>query len=380
MANSAKTEATVSELLDKLRNEYVSRLPAELAAINALAASIQPQAPDAIRVDELHRHLHKLAGSGGTFGFDLLSTQARSLEQEVQRWQAQNLSGMNEAAWQRLLSGVAALDGTIHVPDLVNPSLQADVSAVDVVLQYKVWLLADDVQITHELKRQLESFNYVVRVFAQLADAEKAAPGERPDLLLVDTLLAGEDVTRAWSQHAYLLQLGCPLIFISSADDFESRLRASQLGAQGYFLKPLDMPLLISRMVQLFEQRQAPPQRVLIVDDDLVLAEHYRLVLQSAGMEAEVLQQPQQIMEKISAMHPELILMDMHMPQYSGADLAGVIRQYHNWANLPLVYLSAETDIDIQNKALKRGADDFLTKPISDAQLISAVRIRCAYA
>lgn len=55
-----------------------------------------------------------------------------------------------------------------------------------------------------------------------------------------------------------------------------------------------------------------------------------------------------------------------------------MIRQYDEWVALPIVYLSAETDLDEQIRALGRGADDFLTKPISDAQLVAAVKVRAA--
>lgn len=238
--------------------------------------------------------------------------------------------------------------------------------------------MEDDVLLGEELARQLGSFNYVVRIFTRIDDAECAAQTDCPDMLLMDVMFEqeAESATEVFVLHPNLRTLGCPLLFITSYDDFPSRVRAAQLDALGYFLKPLDIPRLVSRMSQIFEQKRAPPPRVLIVDDDKDLAEHYRLVLLGAGMEADVLQQPDAIMEKIAAFRPELVLMDMHMPDFSGPDLAGVIRQHENWSSLPIVYLSAETDLDLQIQAMGRGADDFLTKPISDAQLVSAVRVR----
>ena len=81
-------------------------------------------------------------------------------------------------------------------------------------------------------------------------------------------------------------------------------------------------------------------------------------------------------MDRLEAFRPELVLMDLYMPDYPGQELAGVIRQYDNWASLPIVFLSAETDLDVQLQAVGKGADDFLTKPINDAQLVAAVRVR----
>jgi diguanylate cyclase (GGDEF)-like protein len=83
-------------------------------------------------------------------------------------------------------------------------------------------------------------------------------------------------------------------------------------------------------------------------------------------------------METLAAFRPELVLMDLNMPEFSGAELAGVIRQHDEWVGLPIVYLSAEADLDEQIKAMSQGTDDFLTKPISDAHLIAAVQVRAA--
>jgi diguanylate cyclase (GGDEF)-like protein len=72
--------------------------------------------------------------------------------------------------------------------------------------------------------------------------------------------------------------------------------------------------------------------------------------------------------------HPDLVLMDMYMPGCSGPELARVIRMQDAWLATPLVFLSAETDLDLQLTAASEGADDFLTKPIADAHRGAAVR------
>jgi diguanylate cyclase (GGDEF)-like protein len=374
MANDKLKSAALAEQLAILRDGYLASLPAELEALNALAAAIQNR--DSL--NELHNNLHKLAGSGGTFGLDALSSRARSLEQRAKIWLDNPLPARDAQALHAFVADVAALAATVSDAGVPEPARSVATSAPPSGYTLNAWLVEDDAQLGLELVRQLESFSYTVRLFTRIDAAELAAQTEQPDILLMDVLFeqGDENATQVLPLHPNLSRLDCPLLFISSADDFQSRVRAAQLGAQGYCLKPLDIPRLLSRMSQLLEQRRALPQRVLIVDDDETLAAHYRLVLTGAGMEAEVLHQPEAIIEKISAFRPELVLMDLHMPVYSGPDLAGVIRQYDNYASLPLVYLSAETDLDKQIRAMNRGADDFLTKPISDAQLIAAVRVR----
>jgi len=376
LADHPSHAKTVAEQLARLRNDYRTRLPAELAALTALAVSLGEEESDRASLEELHHRLHKLAGSGGTFGFTALSSGARTLEQRAKVYLSNPMEARDSPARLAFLADVAALGETVVADDAPDAGPVSIEQAPSQSIQ--IWLVEDDVLLGPELARQIEAFKYVVRLFTQISEAELAAQTEQPDMLIMDVMFEreGENATEALAQRPNLRKLTCPLLFISSLDDFRSRVRAAQLGAVGYFLKPLDVPRLLNRMAQIFEQRHAPAQRVLIVDDDVELAAHYRLALLGAGMEAEVLHQPEAIIEKISAFRPELLLMDLHMPNFSGPDLAGVIRQYEKWASLPIVYLSAETDLGAQIKALDRGADDFLTKPISDAQLVAAVRVR----
>ncbi len=369
-------KAAMDAQLATLRAAYLEQLPLELAVLKKLAENLDGSETDHQHLDELHHRLHKLAGSGGTFGLAALSAAARELEYRIKDRLA---SGQPTADGDRneIITGIIALSNglcvgreepaSISLPDQVLPAAQPA----------GIWLIDSDRQSGEELIRQLESFNYNVRQFTSIALAEEEAATNLPDLVLLCT--EQEDhrgQSPALSRSPRLLKAGRPLLFISAHDDFSSRVEAAHLGALGYFLKPLDIPQLVGRITRIFDQQLAPPPRVLIVDDDTELAGYLRLVLLAAGMEAEVLLQPKDIMEKISAFRPDLILMDMYMPEVSGPDLAGVIRQHETWSSLPIVYLSAETDLDQQIAALNRGADDFLTKPISDPQLVATVRVR----
>lgn len=373
-----RLKAALAAKLAELRRDYLAGLPEEFARLRAIAAALEGGESDRAALDELHHRLHKLAGSGGTFGLAALSAAARPLEQRVKAWLAGALDAIDAQALGTLASELEALPST--VPDVpegpVAMAPKAPAPARGKAIE--VWLVEDEPLQAEALSRQLESFNYVVRTFAHIDEAERAAAQAMPDMLILDVLFEGGvgNTTEALVRCPNLSGLDCPLMFVSAFDDFNSRVRAARLGAVGYFLKPLDVPQLVNRMSQVFEQRLAPPQRVLIVDDDATLAEHYRLVLLAAGMEAEILRDPRTIVETVSAVRPELILMDVHMPGYSGPELAGVIRQHERWTSLPIVYLSAETDLGQQIDALGRGADDFLTKPIRDTQLVAAVRAR----
>jgi diguanylate cyclase (GGDEF)-like protein len=364
--------------LAQLRHDYLKHLPEELAALQTIGEALNGHDEDRLELEAIYQRLHKLAGSGGTFGLKALSSGARSLEQRVKGWLGESPLVLDTPTRHQLVADLTALMNTLAQVEMPASFIPPDTTSAPLGTSVCIWLVDDDVMLGKEIVQQLESFNYQVRRFERLADAEAAAKKESPDILLMDVMFEqeGMNATEAFSHLPNLSALNCPLLFISSFDDFSSRMRASKLFAAGYFLKPLDVPRLVSRISHLIDKRSEPPQRVLIVDDDKELIEHFRLVLGAAGMNVATLEQTHQMMDTITDFRPELVLMDMHMPDFSGPELAGVIRQYDSWTSLPIVYLSAETDLEQQIQAMDRGADDFLTKPISDAQLVAAVRVR----
>ena len=169
-----------------------------------------------------------------------------------------------------------------------------------------------------------------------------------------------------------------PVVCVGHEDSFETLYRVAEQGATAYFCEPLDMLELAERIESLALERGSRPQgRVLIVDDDLELGEHYCLVLKQAGIIARLVSDPADLMSELSAFEPDLVLMDVQLRDYSGVTLARLIRYEPRWLGLPIVYLSSEDNPENQLDALSKGADEFLVKPVTDDYLVRSVRIRC---
>ena len=147
-------------------------------------------------------------------------------------------------------------------------------------------------------------------------------------------------------------------------------------GAVGFFTKPVDLPLLERRLERGFSSQQGGPFRVLIVDDDTELTARYQLVLSNAGIRVDTVSDANLLLDKMHKFIPEVVLMDLNMPEYSGPELAQVIRLDDDWLRVPIVYLSAETNAERQMSALLKAGDDFITKPISDSTLLTTVYAR----
>lgn len=371
-----------------LREQYAKRME---SAVDELPRCVAGQGIDIAPalLAEVHANLHKLAGSGGTFGFPELSRRARALETAAKTWL--DAGGVPELqCWEAWLAEVSALRGALVVTGAPGVLIVDTDSALppkqepeqEQGKRTRVVLVDDDTQVGAELGKGLRQFGYEVSCYLLFADAEAAILAEPPDVLVVDILLQGQspaDGTKAIAALFARLHYTLPTIFITSLTDFSARLAAAKAGGDAFLTKPLDIPTLAGHIERLHRDQELA-YRVLIVDDDEVLAEYYRLTLVAAGMLAEKVCRPRDALAAMQTLHPDILLIDLYMPECSGAQLARAIRYEDAWLGTPIIYLSAEDDLEEQIKALNNGGDDFLTKPISDARLIATVRTRAARA
>jgi len=221
---------------------------------------------------------------------------------------------------------------------------------------------------------QLGYYGYVAELFDSPA-ALLAAEARNPTGALVDcggTACLSEANQKALTELSSRVPLAC----MSSSGSIDARLGAVRMGCQAYFTRPLDMANLLDTLDRLTAPPQAEAGKVLIVDDSPALAAFYAAHLNEAGFVTQVVNDPLKTLEALNEHPPELILLDMNMPGASGEEIAKVIRQQEAYLSIPIVFLSAESDVGRQREAMSLGGDEFLHKPIEPEHLISAVKSR----
>lgn len=114
-------------------------------------------------------------------------------------------------------------------------------------------------------------------------------------------------------------------------------------------------------------------KKILVVEDDSEMNESIVEILEAAGFEAEGVLDGSVAMAKFTAMHPDLVLLDVQLPGLNGLEIAGKIRQNHG---TPIIMLTARTDTEDIVKGLEAGADDYVPKPFDSAVLIARINAR----
>jgi DNA-binding response OmpR family regulator len=107
-----------------------------------------------------------------------------------------------------------------------------------------------------------------------------------------------------------------------------------------------------------------------IVDDDLRTLKMYEELLDKK-YKLELIQNPLKLGEFIKHHNTDLILLDLHMPQISGIDLYEMLKK--DLKSIPVIFISSNPSDDSIVKGLNLGAEDFIVRPISTAQLISRI-------
>jgi two-component system KDP operon response regulator KdpE len=111
-------------------------------------------------------------------------------------------------------------------------------------------------------------------------------------------------------------------------------------------------------------------RHVLIVEDDNDTAEVVSALLESAGYTPITVDSGSTALSEISAFSPDLVLLDMHLPDMHGLD---VLRQVRASSFLPMIVLSGFTQERDKVLALEAGADDYMSKPFSPEELVARV-------
>ncbi len=113
--------------------------------------------------------------------------------------------------------------------------------------------------------------------------------------------------------------------------------------------------------------------RVLVVDDDASLAEMMTIVLAGEGLTTSVCRSGDQVMAEFTAFRPDVVLLDLMLP---GLDGMSVCRQIRATSAVPIIMLTAKADTPDVVAGLEAGADDYITKPFKNTELVARIRAR----
>jgi diguanylate cyclase (GGDEF)-like protein len=258
---------------------------------------------------------------------------------------------------------------------------RAQVSAVteaasDWIKPRSVWMVATpgEREIASALCRQLQFFGF--RVF-ELAWCDRQLPDDKPLAILFAP--AHGDPTAQELACIRQIRASCPasqLIHLGSQADIEPIVRLMRAGIDVTLPVQDEPAMVINCVLDLVQAGEQQQYRVLVVEDSRVAVALIQRALAEHGIDTRAVTDPAGLLQAVESYRPDLILMDMHMPCFSGIEATRALRQMAAYRTLPIVYLSGESDIGMQIEALRLGGDQFLIKPFNPVLLTAVVKAR----
>ncbi len=375
---------TWDETLVELKRQYLSGCTGRLRRMDACLHRLDgPETPDAAgeALAEVHRELHSLAGSGSIYGLPAISRLGALGERRCREIfeQATDRAGATPLERAELQQTIDALRAEIEAASGAARTLYRRRRDVGLAApSAHVLVVAADSSARQRLVRELEAQALPWRTADTRAAALADVAGDPPAGMIVAAELpdgSGYELTeRVRALPGAPARARLPVLVEGPAAGSVDRVEAICCGADGWLEGWAGAGEPAPRLRELL-RRGRGAARVLSVEDDPAQVAALRHILESAGYEFRSSADPTAFEEELAAFQPDLVLMDVLLPETTGYELARRLRQDAARAALPILFLTTEGQLAARLESARVG-DDHLTKPVVPELLLAAVAAR----
>ena len=344
---TAKTRERLQAISVRARASFAE----SLATIDAAVAHLKVGALDESSRSAAERAAHRLVGAAGTIGFPEATAPARELEAafaDDPHLDKAHLLEAGAAALRTILFGnqVAAAE-----PQETRPG--ARVLALHV---------ADDLDA--QIGATATSLGFGITQDPVAVDIEAAIV----DLAEPD----GESLIRRYAER----QPSVPIVALAHSGSHTDRLVAASAGASLVLPRTGPPTDVVAAAQSLARQPGHGKFRVLAVDDDPVIRAALPAVLATEPIDVATLEDPRKLWAMLEHACPDLVVLDLDMPDLDGITLCRLIRTDPRWSTLPILFLTANTDPAAIDAVFAAGADDYVSKPLVASEVRARIRNR----
>ena len=303
---------------------------------------------------------HKLAGSLGCFGFP----EGSKIAKEIEMLLGNNL--LDPKDLERISSLTRSLGEDLqHQPfeETVKDALNKNISLL-IIDRFDDENLA---RLLAEAKRQ----GIKTHVASDLDRANTFLEQGSIDAVLHKIVFPnGEDLEFLERLHQHHSSL--PLVAIAQSSQLLDRLNFARKGGNLFLQHPVEPTVAISAVTELIENLGSAA-KVLIIDDNPQVLLSLSISLEPWGFKITTLDKSTQFWEVLESIEPDILVLDIEMPDLNGIELCQILRSDRYWQHLPVLFLSVHQDEQTQNRAFNIGADDYICKPVTGSILANRI-------
>lgn len=336
---------------------------------SAATALAQGELRDSDRLNA-GREARKLASAAGTFGFWDAAALAR--EAETLLIGGDGLPPADVARLKQIAGDLRRQfadprlerrrEGDTDAPAVSSPAVNA-----------RLLVIGSDDDFRERIAAEARLLGVEVLAVDTAAAARSLLIGAA-DAVVLDLSLDGAGIPLLEElNHAYP---DLPVLVVADGERFDERVEAARLGARGFLQKPVRPAQIIDILRDSLILSRSERATIVVVNDDTRLLSRVETLLRPLAARIVTVTEPLRVLGVLAEAAPDLVIMDMDMPQLNGIELCRVMRNDPRWATVPVLFLADQPEPATITRMFEVGADDFVVKPVLGPELVARVKNR----
>lgn len=365
--NQKQPDIRVKEIMALVTKNLQASLVDIIDRLQQLAIALQEGRLDPDLRQEGFMEAHRLIGSLGCLGFSAGSEIARQIEQMLTV--EFPLVATDSGKLMRLICELQVNTSDAAKENQNQTEVNSDSNSSCNLKLPQLMIVDEDKKFVLEIKREVENFGVVVQSAYDLTTARLQIANSTPDLILLDVFPNRSENGLTLLNELTAREPKIPTVMMSAVGGLSDRVVAAHDGICTFIEKPVSVSEVVQTLTKILYQKRGDRHKVMVVDDDLHMLAALQILLEQWDLEVMILQDPQEFWRVLETFSPDLLVLDLIMPEYSGLDLCRAVRTSSLWFDLPIVFLSSQSDRETIRDIFAAGADDYLSKPIVEEDL-----------
>lgn len=241
----------------------------------------------------------------------------------------------------------------------------------------RILVVDDEFAIAQLIKLNLEKQGFAVDTAFTGAEAIEKIRANKPDIITLDILMPemnGFQVLELLKTDSQTKDI--PVILVSIISGLQKE-RGFRLGAVDFISKPIEFDKLFKSIEKFGSQLSGVKEKrkkILVVDDEPDTAKLVQRSLEDKGLQVFVANDGPEGFNLAKQEHPDLIVLDLYMPDMNGFSLIKILKTDTNTEDIPIIVLTGQDMKGFREKCIMLGASDYLTKPFSAEVLVQEIR------
>ncbi len=378
-----KTSASMAEATKNFKVAINERI----AVLNRAATALKADELS----DELHQQAsssaHKLAGALGSFGFPKGSVLAKEIEGFLndealftpaakQSFQ-ETLKALRQVVYEQDVppDETVLASGQLASDQIASQLASGQVASTDLSLAVGSWplllIVGEEDASTQAIAKAATACHLIAAIATSFSQAKAIIEADDPAILLLNSLSVSSESLNILERLHHQVP-SRPIVAIADPQSLTERLNIIRRGADTLLPASLTPSQAIAAVSGRLKQTGAGA-KVLIVDDDPHILQKIQIGLAPWGFEISTLDNPHEFLTVLDEVNPDLLVLDVEMPEVNGLELCQALRSEPRWNRLPVIFLTVHQDAKIRHRAFAVGADDYIEKPIIGTDLANRI-------